>query len=137
MAAKTFTLEEANSLIPTLAQIFEKVNALRVKIGLIKEALDYSSEPKLDTQDSPQKLMERMNALTEEVRKLVNEAQTHGCFVKDVENYLVDFYTVVDNRPLFLCWRYGEDRVSFWHDTESGYRGRQPLSLLVQEVRRD
>lgn len=137
MTAKTFTLEEANSLIPTLAQIFEKVNALRVKIGLIKEALDYSGEPKLDTQDSPQKLMERMNALTEEVRKLVNEAQTHGCFVKDVENYLVDFYTIVDNRPLFLCWRYGEDRVSFWHDTESGYRGRQPLSLLVQEVRRD
>ena len=136
MTPKAFSLEEANMLVPALTLIFDRISPIRVKVALIKEALAYSTESKPDAQDSPEKLMERMSLLTTEMRKLVEEAQSYGCFVKDLENYLVDFYTVVDNKPIFLCWRYGEDSVKYWHDTENGYRGRQPLSIISQEVRR-
>ena len=34
---------------------------------------------------------------------------------------------VIDGREVYLCWELGEDEVDFWHDLESGYRGREPL----------
>ena len=135
MMAKVFTLEEANRILPDLAKVFEKISGLRVKIELIKEALDYSGQTKPDFQESPQKLIERMNLLSEELKKYVNDIQSHGCIVKDLENYLIDFYSVLDNKPVFLCWRYGEDKISYWHDQQAGARGRQPLSAIREEIK--
>jgi hypothetical protein len=34
---------------------------------------------------------------------------------------------VHEGRPVFLCWRLGEERVGFWHEVESGFLGRKPL----------
>ena len=34
-------------------------------------------------------------------------------------------------RTVFLCWRLGEPSVSYWHETDAGYAGRQPLSPLA------
>ena len=39
---------------------------------------------------------------------------------------------------MFLCWRYGEDRITHWHEVEAGFAGRQPIddSGLLSEVTR-
>jgi hypothetical protein len=29
---------------------------------------------------------------------------------------------------VYLCWQLGEDGIGFWHDLESGFAGRRPLS---------
>ena len=136
MTPKSFTLEEANSLVPAISQVFGKIMALRVKMNLIREALDYSGQAKLEFQEPPEKLNEKMSILAEELKKHASEIQSYGCFVKDLDHCLVDFFTVVDNKPLFLCWKYGEDKISYWHDTQSGARDRQPISMILQEVRR-
>lgn len=136
MPPKTFSVEEANSLIPAISQIFDKITALRVKMSLIRESLDYSGRAKPEFQENPEKLNQRMGLLDEEVKKHIGDIQAYGCFLKDLNSGLVDFFTLVDNKPLFLCWKYGEDKITYWHDTESGSRGRQPISMIVQEVRR-
>ena len=135
MPVKIFTLDEANALVPELIRIFDKITATRVKIGLIRESLDYSGQARPDFAEAPQKLMIKMNAMTEELKRHVNEVQAHGCVVKDLENYLVDFHSVIDSRPAFLCWRYGEEKIRYWHDQEAGYKGRIPLNAIRQEVK--
>ena len=137
MPSKSFTLEEANSLIPAISGAFDKIIALRVKMSLIREALDYTGQVKPEFQEPPEKLNEKMGVLAEEIKKHASEIHSYGCFVKDLDHCLVDFFTVVDNKPLFLCWKYGEDKITYWHDTQSGARGRQPISMILQEVRRD
>lgn len=136
MPPKTFNLEEANSLIPALIQTFDKIMGLKVKMALIRESLDYAGQAKPEFQEPPEKLNERMNLHAEEIRKYFAEIQSYGCFVKDLDAGLIDFFTVVDNKPIFLCWKYGEDKIGFWHDTESGARGRQPISMILQEAGR-
>ena len=32
-----------------------------------------------------------------------------------------------DGRPIEFCWRLGEDRISHWHETDAGFRARQPM----------
>jgi hypothetical protein len=47
--------------------------------------------------------------------------------VRDIEQGLIDFPGRRDGREIYLCWRLGEEAVAFWHDTETGFPGRQPL----------
>ena len=136
MPQKVFTLEEANSSIPSLMGIFDKMAAIRLKANLVREALDTPSRGRPEEQENPAKLMEKLNSATEDARKLVEQVKVMGCIPKDLENGLIDFPSLLEGKQIFLCWKYGEDKISYWHDTEGGYRGRQPLSEISEEVRR-
>ena len=50
-----------------------------------------------------------------------------GCVFKGFEEGLVDFYSLREDRLVFLCWRYGEERITHWHEIEAGFAGRQPV----------
>ena len=55
------------------------------------------------------------------------ELQQIGCVFKGFDDGLVDFHSQREDRVVFLCWRYGEEHVSHWHELEAGAAGRQPL----------
>jgi hypothetical protein len=57
----------------------------------------------------------------------VEHLATQNIVLRDPETGLIDFPGERDGRPVFLCWRLGEDRVEHWHEVESGYLGRKPL----------
>lgn len=50
-----------------------------------------------------------------------------GCVFKGFEEGLVDYYSLREDRLVFLCWRYGEERISHWHEVDGGFAGRQPV----------
>jgi hypothetical protein len=63
---------------------------------------------------------ERLEALVERIREL-------GVLIKDVNTGLLDFPSLRDGRQVYLCWRYGEDDIRYWHDVDAGFAGRQPI----------
>jgi hypothetical protein len=58
--------------------------------------------------------------------------QKWGGVIKDPQTGLVDFYGRVDGKVVWLCWRYGEDTLGYYHDLKAGYSGRRPLSADVR-----
>jgi hypothetical protein len=50
-----------------------------------------------------------------------------GILLRDPETGLVDFPGEVGDRPVFLCWRLGEDEVAWYHDEHAGFSSRKPL----------
>jgi hypothetical protein len=50
-----------------------------------------------------------------------------GILLRDPETGLVDFPGDVDGRPVFLCWRLGEDEVAWYHEQHAGFSSRKPL----------
>ena len=50
-----------------------------------------------------------------------------GGAVKDLEMGLVDFPGLIDDTPVNLCWKHGEDAVRFWHGLDEVYARRKPL----------
>jgi hypothetical protein len=55
---------------------------------------------------------------------LLHQIQDMGIEVKDLTTGLVDFPALYEGRVVYLCWRYGEERVEFWHEVEAGFAGR-------------
>jgi hypothetical protein len=122
---RLFTVEEANALLPTLKQILNDLavhrDALREKAPHMEPILRASmgngggragSEYGLETY--------KLYLAVERIRDL-------GVVLKDLDMGLLDFPHEREGRIVFLCWHPPEERVSYWHDLDAGYAGRQPL----------
>ena len=132
---KLFTLEEANHLLSQVAPVMQQLQALQGSILTTNEQLD----------DRVHKLSQGNGYPIQDIRKQVAELTTHqlnlieafqstlqqleslGCVVKDVNAGLVDFYSMRHDELVCLCWRMGEEEIGFWHRVEEGFAGRQPL----------
>ena len=129
---KVFTVEEANQLIPKLAELITKIRANQEEI-LAKEveidSLEILCPGPEEGKLSPEVAREAgvYNELVGQFYSLIDEVHELGCFLKDVETGLVDFYTLHENRVVYLCWKLGEKEVEFWHEVGRGYAYRQPI----------
>lgn len=123
--ARYFTVDEANALLTRIRPIIESVMAARRHI--------------VDTQPEVWPVLEKSignggsrkaGLLVEDFKRVehgVKAIQDLGVVVKDLEVGLLDFPAMRDGREVFLCWRYNEPRVAFWHELHTGFAGRQPL----------
>ena len=56
---------------------------------------------------------------------LLHQVLDMGIEVKDLTIGLVDFPALHEDRVVYLCWKYGEERVQFWHELETGFASRE------------
>lgn len=61
------------------------------------------------------------------IERLIHQIQSFGCVIKDINAGLLDFLADRNGRDVYLCWRYGEPRIEFYHDLHAGFNGRQPI----------
>lgn len=59
--------------------------------------------------------------------EIAGQIEELGCFLKDIDQGLVDFPCEVGNEIVFLCWQFGESRVIAWHPIEGGFGDRKPI----------
>ena len=50
--------------------------------------------------------------------------------LRDIETGLIDFPALAAGRPIWLCWRFGEGAVEWWHEQNTGFSGRKRLAEL-------
>jgi len=124
---RIFTLGEARSLMPRLRKLLSRVMKereilldMRVEIDLAREK---ASEGGGGSAMGPTYLA-HLIAFSEAVQ----EIEYLGVHIKDFRTGLVDFPYDRDGRIVFLCWRADEDEIGWWHETDAGFAGRQPLT---------
>jgi hypothetical protein len=105
-AVRHFGIEEANRLIPALTRTFELVRPLAVKLEDAEGA-------------ERAKLLEQIQT---ELQPLLDA----GIEVKALDG-LVDFRALLEGRTVYLCWRWGELRITHWHELDTGFVGRRPI----------
>ena len=88
--------------------------------GIVQRVMGIKNDADRAKDDA--EMMQAMNRLGGEVKKL----EEMGCVLRDMRIGLVDFPAVRLGERVWLCWKLGEDRVSFWHTRHEGYSGRKP-----------
>jgi hypothetical protein len=128
--ARIFTLEEAERTLPLLRRI---LTDLRAEYRTWQEALaDYellSGGVRAQDEES-EELIAARRAVTQSADRITDyleEIEAVGCLFKGFEAGLVDFYTLREDRLVFLCWQVEEPHITHWHEVEAGYAGRQPV----------
>jgi hypothetical protein len=130
---KTFTIEEAQSLLPVLESLLKraiegKQEAEQIESGLAELArrIYVSGGMRVDVSGVARQRAE-MEAHLQRVRESLAEIDSIGVQVKDIDGGLLDFPCRLDDQVVLLCWRMGEASIEHWHTMESGFQGRQPL----------
>ena len=130
---KTFTLDEAQSLLPVLESLLKraiegKQSAEEVESGLSELArqIYLSGGMRVDV-SKVSRLRTEMEDHLQRVRESVAEIDSIGVQVKDLEAGLLDFPCRLDDEVVLLCWRMGEPAIEHWHSVESGFKSRQPV----------
>ncbi len=132
---KYYTVEEANKTLPLVKMIvsdivrqFHTVNELKLRLSAVmnerrKPAGDYYSEELAQSQAE-------MEAEEEKLAGYIDELTRLGVELKGPDG-LCDFYSIMDGREVYLCWRLGEPQVMHWHELNAGVAGRKPLTSLA------
>ena len=55
----------------------------------------------------------------------IQEIDSIGVQVKDLDKGLLDFPCQVGEQIVLLCWQLGEAKIDYWHTVEAGFQGRQ------------
>lgn len=122
---RLFTLAEANALLPRLTALIEQLRAARDAIRAARADLLPVLEAAVGNGGSRKAgdLLPHFRRMEEAVLTI----QGLGIELRDIDSGLVDFPCQRGGRVVYLCWRYGEDTIRFWHDLDAGFAGRQPL----------
>ncbi len=117
-----FTPMEANGLLP---QVLERMERLRDVTHDSREILDALRSNAVE--GDRRSAARRVDGLRREARELLDSLHDDGVQVKGIDKMLVDFPALFHGREVCLCWREGDETVSWWHPSHEGASKRQPI----------
>jgi len=130
---KTFTLEEAQSLLPVMESLLKRsiegkqlAQQVETELSDLARRIYLSGGMRVDT-DKVAKLRAEMEGHVQRVRESIAEIDSIGVQVKDLDAGLLDFPCRLDDQVVMLCWRMGETAIEHWHPVDTGFKDRQPV----------
>ncbi len=131
---KFFTTAEAEQLIGLLDTTLERIKRNKQQFLWLQEDVTVlelivecgASERNPDTMELAIK-RKKHATLGREIEKDVAAIEETGCILRDIDQGVVDFFSIQDGTVVFLCWKQGEDSIKYWHSIREGFGGRQPL----------
>jgi len=142
MPDRTFTLDEAQSLLPVLEsllrtaiggkKIMEEVEA---EMQALNHRIFLNGGTHVDVVAVARRKAERAKA-EQRAKAALAEIDSIGVQVKDLDIGLLDFPCEVEGSVVLLCWRMGEHSITHWHSTSEGFAGRKPIDERIARSKR-
>ena len=124
---RVFTLEQARNLMPRLRKLLARVSKEREALLDMRVEIDLARE-KAPEGGGGSPLGPTYIAHLIAFSEAIQEIEYLGVHMKDLRTGLVDFPYDRDGRIVYLCWKPDEDEITWWHETDAGFAGRQPLT---------
>jgi hypothetical protein len=142
MADRSFTLEEAQSLLPVLESLLRTaidgrklIEAVDAELQDLAHRVFLSGGLLVNIIQVARRKAEREKAIPR-VKDTLAEIDATGVQVKDLDIGLLDFPCQVEGRTVLLCWKLGEKGITHWHDTSEGFAGRKPIDERIAKAKR-
>ena len=142
MSERTFTLAEAQSLLPVLESLIRTaidgknlIESVDTELQAIAHRVFLNGGTFLNIVQLARRKAEREKAV-QRVKDAIAEIDSIGVQVKDLDIGLLDFPCEVDGRTVLLCWKIGEKSITHWHGVSEGYAGRKPIDERIAKAKR-
>lgn len=125
---RKFTLEQANKSLPLVKRIVADI------VSMHERATQSQLRLEKDKGSDQRAAQKELNASVDRLQDLVDELSDVGCELKDYQTGLIDFVGRHEGRDVYLCWKLGEEKITHWHELDSGAAGRKPVSQLHERA---
>jgi len=128
-----FSISEANKILPTVIKKFNYSKILKNEIITIEQQIGLESASKTSMEDYIV-LKQKLNKKVTEFYQSIEDLESLGVVLKGLEQGLLDFPAKRFDEEIWLCWKEGETEIKFWHDKNSGFMGRKPISVSNESL---
>ena len=140
MSDRTFTLDEAQTLLPILESLLKQAIAGKKLIEEVDAELQETARrvfvnggTMVNVVQLARRKGERERAI-QRIKDAVAEIDATGVQVKDLDVGLLDFPCKVEGEIILLCWKLGEETITHWHGTTEGFAGRKPIDDRISNA---
>ena len=123
-----FTLPEANETLIKIRPWMEEIQEIRQ--GILARRPEVWPVVERSAGNGGSLAASQMVQEFERLDALVHRIQGTGALFKEINLGLLDFPALKDGREVYLCWKYGEDDIAYWHEVKAGYAGRQSIDTF-------
>jgi hypothetical protein len=142
MSDRTFTLDEAQMLLPVLESLLrtaitgkELIEEIDREFQEVSQRIFLNGGTFINIVPLARKRAEREKT-AQRVKDAMAEIDATGVQVKDLDIGLLDFPCEVDGRTILLCWKLGEDAITHWHGISEGFAGRKRIDDRIAKAKR-
>ena len=131
--ARWYGIDEANAQLTEVRPLLESLRAERGQVAEQQRELERARGGN-GSAEMAEQLAEREQVIRDIVRSMeqrVRRLDELGIALREISTGLIDFPALANGRPIWLCWRLGEDDIGWWHETDAGFDSRKPLAELT------
>jgi hypothetical protein len=142
MSDRTFTLQEAQTLLPVLESLLctaidgkKLIEAVDAEFQELAHRVFLAGGLLVNIVQVARRKAEREKTI-QRVKDAMAEIDAIGVQVKDLDIGLLDFPCMVDGRTVLLCWKLGEKEITHWHGVSEGFAGRKPIDERITRAKK-
>jgi len=128
-----FTTNDANQILPEVIKKFENALKKKNKVSKLEQKLQViiASTNKFDEYIP---IKQQLNSAITQFYESSEILEKTGVVIKSIDQGLLDFPSKRFDQDVWLCWKYGETEIKFWHDSDSGFLGRKPIDVSDESL---
>lgn len=123
-----FTIDGANEILPSVIEKFNTIVKYKNEIMKIEQELNDILLPSSSFEQYVT-IKQKLNSTITKFYQAIEDLEKTGVVIKGVEDGLLDFPSKRFDEEVWLCWKNGEKEIKFWHEKDSGFSGRKPISV--------
>ena len=128
-----FTVKSANEILPIVFKKYEYAKKQKDLIIKTEQELTQSMSAENSLIDYAT-LKQKLNSVVTKFYQSLEDLENTGVVVKQLDQGLLDFPAKRFDQEIWLCWKEGETEVKFWHEKDTGFMGRKPISVSNESL---
>ena len=125
-----FTIKSANEALPGVIEKFNKLKKQKNEIMKAEQELQMSAS----SLDQYMTQKQKLNSELTKFYQLIEDLEGIGVALKGLDQGLLDFPSRRFNEDVWLCWKDGETEIKFWHELDTGFNGRKPITVSDESL---
>ena len=128
-----FTTKDANLILTDVIKKFETALEKKNEISKLEQKLQMIlSTTNRFAEYIP--LKQKLNTAITQFYVASENLEKTGVVIKSIDQGLLDFPSKRFDDDVWLCWKYGETEIKFWHEKDSGFTERKPVDVSDESL---
>ena len=128
-----FSINDANKILPTVIKKFNYAKKMKTEVMRIEQQLTSGMTPTTSLEEYTS-VKRKLNSIVTKFYQSIEDLESTGVVLKGLDDGLLDFPAKRFDDEIWLCWKDGETEIKFWHEKDSGFMGRKPISVSNESL---
>ena len=126
-------MNDANEILPLVIKKFNYAKKAKAEVMKMEQQLTSEVTPTTSLEEYTVN-KRKLNSSITKFYQSIEDLENTGVSLKGLDEGLLDFPAKRFDEEIWLCWKEGETEIKFWHEKDTGFMGRKPISVSNESL---